>query len=317
MRSSTKGNLLLLAAAMVWGCSLVAQKAGLEYIGPFWFTALRCSIGGLVMIPVVLFMGKKQLPAEGDAKSSDNAVQKCDKKETIKASFCCGVLVATLILFQQFGLPYTTVGKAGFITALYILITPILGIFLGKKTTKTLWVGVAVALAGMYMLCLYEGLQAITPGDVLMLGSAFFCAVHLHTIDHFVKKVNPVKLTCGQFIVAGIICMIPAAYFEPISWQALKDCAVPLIYAGVFSCAVGYTLQSVGQKSTSPNMACLILSLETVFALFAGWVFFGEILSGHEYVGCILMFAAIMVSQISGTGIFDKKSAVSEINVDK
>lgn len=317
MRSTTKGNLLLLTAAIIWGCSLVAQKAGLEHLGPFWFTALRCLLGGLVMIPVVFFMEKKKLQDSGAADKAVDSQQKYEKKQTVKAALCCGTLVGILIMFQQFGLPYTTVGKAGFITALYILITPIIGIFLGKKSTKALWTGVVIGLAGMYMLCLYEGLQAITLGDVMMLGSAFFCSVHLHTIDHFVKKVDPVKLTCSQFIVAGIICMIPAVIFETISWEALIDCVLPLMYASVFSCAVGYTLQTVGQKSTSPNMACLLLSLETVFALFAGWIFFGEVLSGHEYIGCMLMFAAIMISQLPEKKNGDKNLVSSKIVVDK
>lgn len=317
MQRTTKGNLLLLTAAIVWGCSLVAQKAGLEHLGPFWFTALRCLLGGLVMIPIVFFMEKKKQQEFDMSDEEAGLVQKYEKKEAVKAAICCGTLVGILIMFQQFGLPYTTVGKAGFITALYILITPIIGIFLGKKTTKVLWIGVAIGLVGMYMLCLYEGIQAITLGDVMMLGSAFFCSVHLHTIDHFVKKVDPVKLTCSQFIVAGIICIVPAVIFENISWKALTDCALPLMYASVFSCAVGYTLQTVGQKSTSPNMACLLLSLETVFALFAGWIFFGEVLSGHEYIGCTLMFAAIMISQLPEKKCYDKSQVSSKIIIDK
>lgn len=289
MRHSAKGNTFLFLAALVWGFSLAAQKAGLNYLGPFTFTAIRCTVGGIVMLPLILFLEKRK-PAEEK--------EIIDKKEVLKGAFFCGILVFTVILLQQFGLPYTSVGKAGFITALYILITPVIGMALGKKTGRNLWLGVAVGLAGMYLLCLFGGIEAINFGDVMMFIASFICAIHIHTIDHFVKKISPVKLTCSQFIFAGLLCVIPAAVLETVTWEAVKLAAVPIIYASVFSCAVGYTFQTIGQKLTNPNLACLIMSLETVFALLSGWIFFGEILSAHEYVGCMLMFSAIIISQL-------------------
>ena len=290
MKHSAKGNAFLLMAALVWGFSLVAQKAGLNYLGPFTFTAIRCTLGGIVMLPLILFLDKK--------KNLENQEEEAGKKETIKGAICCGALVCVVILLQQFGLPHTSVGKAGFITALYILITPVIGLRLGKKTSRNLWIGVVIGLAGMYLLCLFEGIGSMSFGDVMMFIASFICAFHIHTIDYFVKRISPVKLTCGQFIFAGLLCIIPAVVFESVTWEALKAALIPIIYASVFSCAIGYTFQTIGQKSTNPNLACLIMSLETVFALFSGWIFFKEVLSAHEYIGCGLMFLAIIVSQL-------------------
>ena len=193
MKHSAKGNAFLLMAALVWGFSLVAQKAGLNYLGPFTFTAIRCTLGGIVMLPLILFLDKK--------KNLENQEEEAGKKETIKGAICCGALVCVVILLQQFGLPHTSVGKAGFITALYILITPVIGLRLGKKTSRNLWIGVVIGLAGMYFLCLFEGIGSMSFGDVMMFIASFICAFHIHTIDYFVKRISPVKLTCGQFIL--------------------------------------------------------------------------------------------------------------------
>ena len=290
MKKSAKGNMLLFMAALIWGCALVAQKAGMSHLGPFGFTAIRCLLGGIVLLPLIWSLDKK--------KSEEEKAKEASRKDTIIASACCGFVLTSLILFQQFGLPYTTVGKAGFITALYILLTPVMGIFLGKKAGKNLWIGVVIGLGGMYMLCLYEGLSALTFGDLMMLCAAVMAATHIHVIDHFVQKIDPVKLSAYQFIFSGIICIIPMFVFENISIEAIIDCAIPILYAGVISCGLGYTFQVIGQKGTDPSLASLILSLETVFSLLAGWIFFHEVLSGAEYIGCGLMFIAIIVSQL-------------------
>lgn len=290
MKRSAKGNLLLFMAALIWGCALVAQKAGMSHLGPFGFTAIRCTLGGVVLLPLIWSLDRK--------KSEEEKSNEAGFKETIIGSVVCGLVLTSLILFQQFGLPYTTVGKAGFITALYILLTPVMGIFLGKKAGKNLWFGVVIGLGGMYMLCLYEGVSSLTFGDLMMLCAAIMAAAHIHVIDHFVQKIDPVKLSAYQFIFTGIICIIPMFIFEDISIEAIVDCAVPILYAGLISCGVGYTFQVIGQKGTDPSLASLILSLETVFSLFAGWIFFREVLSVAEYIGCGLMFIAIIVSQL-------------------
>ncbi|MDO4746101.1 MAG: DMT family transporter [Bacillota bacterium] len=290
MKRSAKGNMLLFMAAIIWGCALVAQKAGMSHLGPFGFTAIRCTIGGLVLLPLIWHLDKK--------KSTEEKQKEAGTKETIIGSVWCGLVLTSLILFQQFGLPYTTVGKAGFITALYILLTPVMGIFLGKKAGKNLWIGVVIGLAGMYMLCLYEGVSGLTFGDLMMLCAAVMAAAHIHVIDYFVQKIDPVKLSAYQFIFTGLICVIPMFVFEEISIEAIVECAIPILYAGLISCGLGYTFQIIGQTETDPSLASLILSLETVFSLFAGWIFFKEVLSGPEYIGCALMFIAIMVSQL-------------------
>ena len=290
MKRSAKGNILLFSAALIWGCALVAQKAGMSHLGPFGFTAIRCMMGGLALLPLVIYMDSK--------KSREEKRQEAGKGETITGAVWCGIVLTALVLFQQFGLPHTTVGKAGFITALYILLTPVMGIFMGKKAGRNLWIGVAVGLAGMYMLCLYEGISALTFGDLMMLGAAVMAAAHIHVIDHFVQKIDPVKLSSFQFIFAGLICVIPMLVFEEISAAAVAECLIPLLYSGLISCGLGYTFQVIGQRETDPSLASLILSLETVFSLLAGWIFFREVLSIPEYIGCGLMFAAIVISQL-------------------
>lgn len=290
MKRSTKGNLFLFAAALIWGCALVAQKAGMSYLGPFGFTAVRCTLGGLVLLPLIWRIDRK--------KTEEEKSREAGLKETLAGSAWCGVVLTLLILFQQFGLPHTTVGKAGFITALYILLTPVMGIFMGKKAGKSLWVGVVIGLCGMYMLCLYEGISGLTFGDLMMLGAALMAAAHIHVIDHFVQRIDPVKLSAYQFIFSGLICVVPMFVFEDITVKAIIDCAVPILYAGLISCGLGYTFQVIGQRETDPSLASLILSLETVFSLLAGWIFFKEVLSIPEYIGCGLMFIAIIISQL-------------------
>lgn len=290
MNRNIKGTLFLLLAALVWGCGLVAQKAGMSHLGPFAFTAIRCTLGGVVMLPLISILNKNKTPEQ---KASE-----ANAKRTLFGAACCSIALTSLIILQQFGLPHTTVGKAGFITALYILITPVMGIFLGKKASRSLWAGVAVGLVGMYMLCLYNGFSGFTFGDLMMLLASVAAAAHIHVIDHFVETIDPVRLSSYQFIITGLVCVPPAIIFETVTWAAVVDCAIPILYAGIFSCAVGYTCQVIGQKYTDPSVSSLLLSLETVFSLLAGWIIFGEVLATNEYIGCVLMFIAIVIAQI-------------------
>jgi len=294
--------MLLFTAALIWGCALVAQKAGMSHLGPFGFTAIRCILGGLILLPLIWYLDRK--------KSDEEKAAEPGRKETLVGSFWCSVMLTSLILFQQFGLPHTTVGKAGFITALYILLTPLMGIFLGKKAGRNLWIGVAIGLVGMYFLCLFEGVSGLGFGDLMMLGAAITAAGHIHVVDHFVQKIDAVKLSSYQFIITGLICIGPMFLFEDISMEAVVDCAIPILYAGLISCGLGYTFQVIGQKDTDPSLTSLILSLETVFSLAAGWVFFKEVLSIPEYIGCGLMFIAIIVSQLPDKIVYN-------INEDK
>ena len=301
LKDNVKGNIFLILAALVWGCSLVAQKAGLRYMDPFTFTAIRFLAGGLLMLPFVK-AAERRKKERGEEGRQTGEGRRISRAVTIKGALVCGTAIASLNILQQYGLEYTTVGKGGFITALYILLTPLLGMLLGKKTGRNTWAGVAIGLAGMYMLCLFGGADRINPGDLLMLCASVACAVHLHAVDHFVGHMDPVKLSCYQFIAAGVISAVISVILYPQTpaeiWNAAADAAIPLLYASLFSCVLGYTFQTMGQKLTAPSVASLILSLETVFSLIAGMIFFHEVLAPHEYAGCALMFTAIIVSQL-------------------
>lgn len=290
MKHNAKSNLFLLMAALIWGCALVAQKSGMFYMGPFGFTAIRCTLGGVALLPLIWHRDRK--------KSEEERAQEPSVKHTIMGSVWCGVALTSLALLQQFGIVYTTVGKAGFITALYILLTPIIGVFFGEKVGRNLWIGVAVGLVGMYMLCLYEGVSSFNKGDIIMLAAAVAAAAHIHVVDHYVRKIDAVKLSSYQFIFTGLVCIVPAMVFETFTAEAIVSCAIPILYSGLISCGMGYTFQVIGQKGVDPSLASLILSLETVFSLFAGWIFFKEVLTIPEYIGCGLMFIAIIVSQL-------------------
>lgn len=295
MKTISKGNIFLILAAIVWGMGLVSQQAGMDYLGPLSFTAVRCILGGLSMIPLVMFLQKSKASEQGTQN------QKQSEKGIFRASFFCALALMSLILLQQYGLLHTSVGKAGFITALYILITPVSGKFLlHKPVAKNTWIGVAVALVGMYFLCLTGGIDGINLGDVIMLFAAIAASTHMHVVDHFVAKYDPVKLSCYQFTMVGLMCFIPALIFEGdvFTLEYIRLSAIPILYAGLASCAVGYTFQIIGQKYTEPNTASLLLSMETVFALLAGWVILGEVLAGREYLGCTIMFAAIIIAQL-------------------
>ncbi|MBQ9960701.1 MAG: DMT family transporter [Firmicutes bacterium] len=286
-----KGNIFLLAAALVWGFGLVSQRMGMEYLGPFGFTAVRCVLGGISMIPLVKYIEKKE---------KSKGIVRPSEMETLKGAFVCGVFLALVIICQQIGIQYTSVGKAGFITALYILITPVSGLFLGKKVAGNTWFAVVVALIGMYFLCLTEGIDGMNFGDIIMIGAAFSCAAQMHAVDYYVSKLEVVKLSCYMFLVVGAICFAPAIVLEGdnLNLNNIIDGIMPILYSGLVSCAGGYTLQNIGQKYTEPTTASLLLSSETVFTLFAGWLMLGEILKTQEYIGCIIMFAAMIIAQL-------------------
>lgn len=295
MKKSTlnKGNIFLLLASIVWGLGLVSQQMGMDYLGPLGFTSVRCILGGLSMLPLVKYIEKKE-KAQGTFETRPS------EKENVKGALICGLILTVVIICQQVGLQYTTVGKAGFITALYILLTPVSGLFLKKKVAANTWVAVAIALVGMYFMCLTEGLSAVNLGDVIMVGAAIAVSAQMHIIDYFVNKIEVIKLSCYQFLVVGLVCLLPAIILEhdTLTIGNIIDGIIPILYAGLASCAVGYTLQNVGQKYTDPTTASLLLSTETVFTLLFGWLILGEVLKTQEYIGCVIMFAAIIIAQL-------------------
>lgn len=287
---------LLFLAAFIWGVAFVAQSVGMEYVGPFTFNGCRFLIGGLVLTPFALIRDrqyKKSLSFQ--VLSSEK--QKEDKRTTLIGGLCCGVAICVASSFQQAGMQYTSVGKAGFITALYIVLVPVFGIFMKRKVAPVIWFGVVLAAIGIYFLCITESFS-VNYGDLLI----FICAVcftfHILIIDYFAPKADGVALSCIQFWFSGIVCMGIALLKENPNMTAILQAAIPILYAGVLSCGVAYTLQIIGQKNIKPAVASLILSLESVISVLAGWVILKEFMTGRQVFGCILVFAAVILAQI-------------------
>lgn len=287
---SIKSMILLVLTALIWGMAFVAQSVGMNYIGPFTFNCIRSIMGGLVLIPCILFFDKQE---KGKAKRE----KKEDSKTLLIGGICCGLALCIASNLQQIGIKYTTVGKAGFITALYIVLVPIFGIFLRKKVSGRVWFSVAIAVVGLYLLCITDEFR-IGKGDFFVLLCALVFTIHILVIDYFSPKVNGIKLSCIQFLVAGLLSGVPMLISEKPSFSTILAAWAPLLYAGIMSCGVGYTLQIVAQKDAEPTIASLILSLESVFSVLAGWIILGQTLAGKEIMGCVLMFAAIILAQL-------------------
>lgn len=296
-KTKLRNSILLLLTATIWGVAFVAQSVGMDYVKPFTFNAVRSLIGGIVLIPCIFLLNRINPPKDAADSSQEHARS---GKTLLTGGICCGIFLAAASSFQQIGIQYTTVGRAGFITACYIIIVPILSlIFLKKKCPPSIWTAVALALAGLYLLCITDGFS-IGKGDILVMICAVLFSVHILIIDHFSPLVDGIKMSCIQFFVCGIICGIPALIFERPTLSALLAAWAPILYAGVFSCGVGYTLQVVGQKDMNPTVASLILSLESCISVLAGWLLLGQKLSLRELSGCVLMFAAILLAQLPG-----------------
>lgn len=288
-----KNNAMLLLTALIWGCAFVAQSVGMDYVGPFTFNAARSLIGAAVLVPCIALLKKIQKKEEGP----EEVHKKEDKRTLLRGGICCGVILAVASSFQQFGLLYTTVGKAGFITAMYIILVPLLGIFAGKKVGLRIGISVVIAVAGLYLLCMTESLR-LEAGDILVLLCAVVFSFHIMVIDHFSPLVDGVKMSCIQFLTCGILCGICMFLFEAPKLSMILAAWKPVLYAGVMSCGVAYTLQIVGQKGMNPTVASLIMSLESVISVLAGFVLLHEVLSRRELFGCVLMFAAIILAQL-------------------
>lgn len=287
-----KNSLLLLLTAAIWGVAFVAQSVSMDFIGAFTFNTARFLMGALVLLPLIWFTERKS-PQEHQTPEE----KKKSQKVLLTGGICCGICLCLASNFQQFGIKYTTVGKAGFITACYIVIVPVLGLFLKKKCSPFIWAAVAMAVVGLYLLCIKDGFS-IGKGDFLVLICAVLFSVHILVIDHFSPMTDGVKLSCVQFLTAGILSGIPALLLENPSISSLLDAWVPVLYAGILSCGVGYTLQVIGQKGMNPTVASLILSLESCISVLAGWFILGQSLTPREIVGCVIMFAAILLAQL-------------------
>ena len=285
-KRTLQGNLILMLTAVIWGVSFVSQRVGMEYIKPNTFNGIRTILGALILVPFVLFRDRtgKSRP--------------CDTKKLVIGGVVCGALLCAAGTLQTWGMVYTTSGKSGFITAMYMVFVPIIGLFAGKKIRAVTVLGVALAVAGMYMLSIGGTDFVINKGDVITLACAFIFSFHIMAIDRLSGELDCVKLACLQFFVCGTINIILMFLFEHPDWELVRSCAVPIIYSGVMSCGVAYTLQIVGQQYAEPTTASIILSLESVFAALAGWALLHEMLTLGELFGCALMFAAIIIVQL-------------------
>ena len=292
MKNRMKGNLMLMTTALIWGTAFVAQKTGMDLIGPIAFNGIRTLVGAFALIPVIMIMGK------GSRNDGTG-------RTLIIGGICCGLALCIAGNVQQIGLYYTSVSHSGFITALYVVIVPLLGLFIKKRITPVMWCCVAASAIGLYLLCIPAGgLGAINAGDVIVFLCAVCFAVHILIIDYFSPKVDGVKLSCIQFFVAGIVSLVIAPFADTALGFALPSAAdifsscVSILYKGVMSCSIAYTLQILGQKETEPAIASMILCLESVFALIAGMIILGEVMTFREIIGCVIMFAAIFVANL-------------------
>jgi drug/metabolite transporter (DMT)-like permease len=281
-----KSDSLLLVAAFIWGTTFVAQRAGMDHIGPMTFNGSRFILGAATLLPLIVLRNSK---AANPGHSSPRFL-------------LCGGALAGLALFggasfQQMGLLYTTAGKAGFITSLYVVLVPLMGIFLGHRSGISLWVGVVLAVAGLYCLSVTESF-AIGRGDLLVLISAFFWAVHVQLIGYLAGRGSALRIACVQFVVCSLLSFLAACLTEEIALEGIREAAIPILYAGVLSAGVAFTLQIVCQRTSPPSHAAIIMSLETVFAALAGWIVLSERLGLRGLVGCGLMLAGLMVVQL-------------------
>lgn len=291
MKQQTRGTLMLLLCAMVWGSSFVAQSEGMNYIRPFTMQTMRYFLSGLVLLPIIALRDKKGIsarPAPG-----------APARRQLVCGIICGILLCTASLIQQYGIIYTTVGKSGFITTMYIILVPFLGLFVKLRVKLMNWVCALIALVGLYLLCAGgEGLSNVNVGDWLTLLCAFFFAIHILFIDRACHDLDGVRLSCTQFFTASLVSVLPMLLLERPSLSSIASAWLPIIYAGVMSGGVGYTLQILGQQLVPPTLASMILSLESAFAALFGWVLLHQALSVRELLGCGVIFAAIIIAQL-------------------
>lgn len=290
-RYTLRQSMILFMAAAIWGFAFVAQSVGMDYVGPYTFVTARNVVALAVLLPWVA-AARRQRKKGGKRRSG--------RRSLIYGGGCCGICLFAASVLQQFGMKYTTVGKAGFITAMYIVLVPVFGIFAKKKTGVKVWIAVAAALAGLYLLCMTKGDFQLQKGDAYILGCAAVFALHILVVDHFSPLVDGVELSCVQFAVNAVLGTILMMLLEQPRMADLLAAWLPIVYAGALSSGVGYTFQIIGQKGMNPTVASLILSLESVISVLAGWLLLHQALTARELAGCALVFAAIILVQLPG-----------------
>ena len=281
---------ILLITAIIWGFAFVAQRIGADYVGAFTFNGVRFALGALSLIPVILIFEKRD---------SDNELHLVKTKKSILVGILAGVVLFIASWLQQLGVEVTgSAGKAGFITGLYTVLVPIFGIFLKKKTNFNIWIGALFAVVGMFLLCINEKWQ-ISLGDAILLLGSVFWAFHILVIDRFVDSVYSLRFAGTQFVVCSVLSLVFAFLTETIELETIRAAAVPILYGGIMSVGVAYTCQIIGQKHADPTYASIILSTESMFSAIGGAIILHEVMTGRGYVGCVLIFAGIIASQLS------------------
>ena len=289
---TVKSDALLLITAIIWGFAFVAQRIGMDYVGPFTFNGIRFAIGSLSLLPLVILSRGQQTP-------SDTIRPRAGLKTILLGGGALGLALFAGASLQQIGLVYTTAGKAGFITGLYVIIVPILGLIWRQQPKMGTWIGAFLAAIGLYFLSVTEQFT-IAPGDLLVLIGAFFWAAHVLIIGWLSPRINPIKLAFSQYLVCSILSLITAAFIEDIRMQSIFQAAIPILYGGLLSVGIAYTLQVIAQRDAHPAHAAILLSMEAVFAAIGGWLILDEIISARGLFGCGLMLTGMLLSQLWG-----------------
>lgn len=297
LKQQLKGEGLLFLAALIWGVSFVFQKAGMDYVGPMTFGLMRFSIGSIALLPFIFIYDRYT------ASKGLKAMPFSDRT-LLKAGLLTGLANFGLSSFQQIGLVYTTAGKAGFISVMYVALVPVFMLFLHRKVRRLTWLCIVCALFGLYLLCMSGPAGQflhVRIGDGLVMLSSVFSAIEIILIDYYADRVDPFKLSFLQFVIAAVLSGICAFAFETVTIKSIIDCRIPILYTGLLEIAAAYTLQIFGQKTAPPVIATIIMSLESVFAVLSGAIFLHEVMSGREITGCVIMFIALILVQISDT----------------
>ena len=298
---------MLLLGSVVWGAAFVAQRVGMDHLGPFSFNGIRMLLAGVVMIPVTALIERKNALRNRQSDSTaelmdrrEDEPQRVDPKDQRRAGLLCGFMLFAASSLQQMGLVTTTAGKAGFITALYVVLVPVAAWLLFKKNPgRIIWLGVALAVFALYLLCMPAGGFSLQSGDLLLLGCAACYTVQILCVDYYAPKVSGVRLARDEFLITGVLSMLIAVFTETIAWEGIREALIPILYSGIMSGAVGFTLQIIGQRDTDPTIASLLMCLESVFAVLTGAIVLGEKMTVRETAGCILMFFAVILAQLS------------------
>lgn len=290
MKKQIKGTIYLLVATIIWGSTFIAQSVGMDLIEPFTFQAVRCGLA-VPFLAVLIFFFDKRKPGK------PSYLSRWKNPKLWTSGIVCGIALYAASGLQQVGLVYTSAGKAGFITAMYIVLVPILGLILGKRPSPAAWLGVGLATVGLYLLSCV-GVEAINFGDLCLIGCAFFFAIQIILIDRLAGDLDGLRLNCIQSLVCALLSAVTMLLLENPRWDLILDCWLPLCYAGILSMGVAYSLQILGQQNLDPTPASLIMSLESVFAALCGWLLLKETMSGAELTGCVLVFAAVILSQL-------------------